>query len=133
MELSYHYINFNKGDFDMDQNIRASLQISTFYNFQIVVVLTTMAQVATMLTIVFGDISGKEHMVAASVVVPTLLGAFGIIRIMTNLKFIVDEMDDKMAKTAYGQEIKSVPISALKLVFAGMYVIVGIFQLTVIY
>ena len=107
----------------MDQNIRASLQISTFYNFQIVVVLTTMAQVATMLTIVFGDISGKEHMVAASVVVPTLLGAFGIIRIMTNLKFIVDEMDDKMAKTAYGQEIKSVPISALKLVFAGMYVI----------
>ena len=49
----------------MDQNIRASLQISTFYNFQIVSVLTTMAQVATMLTIVFGDISGKEHMVAA--------------------------------------------------------------------
>ena len=117
----------------MDQNIRASLQISTFYNFQIVVVLNTLAQVATMLTIVFGDISGKEHTVAASVVVPTLLGAFGIIRIMTNLKFIVDEMDDKMAKTAYGQEIKSVPISALKLVFAGMFVIVGIFQLTVIY
>ena len=79
------------------------------------------------------DISWKEHMVAASVVVPTLLGAFGIIRIMTNLKFIVDEMDDKMAKTAYGQEIKSVPISALKLIFAGMFIIVGIFQLTVIY
>ena len=52
---------------------------------------------------------------------------------MTNLKFIVDEMDDKMAKTAYGQEIKSIPISVLKFVFAGMYVIVGIFQLTVIY
>ena len=79
-----------------------------------------MAQVATMLAIVFGDISGKEHMVAASVVIPTLLGAFGIIRIMTNLKFIVDEMDDKMAKTAYGQEIKSIPISVLKFVFAGM-------------
>ena len=88
---------------------------------------------ATMLAIVFGDISGKEHMVAASVVIPTLLGAFGIIRIMTNLKFIVDEMDDKMAKTAYGQEIKSIPISVLKFVFAGMYIIVGIFQLTVIY
>ena len=117
----------------MDQNIRASLQISAFYNFQFVVVLTTMAQVATMLAIVFGDISGKEHMVAASVVIPTLLGAFGIIRIMTNLKFIVDEMDDKMAKTAYGQEIKSIPISVLKFVFAGMYIIVGIFQLTVIY
>ena len=65
--------------------------------------------------------------------VPTLLGAFGIIRQMTNLKFIVDEMDDKMAKTAYGQEIKSVPINILKFVFAGMFVIVGIFQLTVIY
>ena len=48
-------------------------------------------------------------------------------------KFIIDEMDDKMAKTAYGQEIKSIPISILKFVFAGMYVIVGIFQLTVIY
>ena len=33
---------------------------------------------------------------------------------MTNLKFIVDEMDDKMAKTAYGQEIKSVPINHFK-------------------
>ena len=75
----------------------------------------------------------RDSMVAASVVVPTLLGAFGIIRIMTNLKFIVDEMDDKMAKTAYGQEIKSIPVSVLKFVFAGMYVIVGIFQLTVIY
>ena len=52
---------------------------------------------------------------------------------MTNLKFIVDEMDDKMAKTAYGQEIKSVPISALKFIFAGMFIIVGVFQLTVIY
>ena len=92
-----------------------------------------MAQVATMLAIVFGDISRKQHMVAASVVIPTLLGAFGIIRIMTNLKFIVDEMDDKMAKTAYGQEIKSIPISVLNFVFAGMYVIVGTFQLTVIY
>ena len=92
-----------------------------------------MAKVATMLMIIFGDISGKKHMVAASVVVPTLLGTFGIIRIMTNLKFIVDEMNDKMAKTAYGQKIKSVPISVLKLVFAGIFVIVGIFQLTVIY
>ena len=41
-----------------------------------------------MLTIDIGDISGKEHMVAASVVVPTLLGAFGIIRIMTKLQQI---------------------------------------------
>ena len=62
-----------------------------------------MAKVATMLMIIFGDISGKKHMVATSVVVPRLLGTFGIIRIMTNLKFIVDEMNDKMAKTAYGQ------------------------------
>ena len=62
-----------------------------------------------------------------------LLGAFGIIRTMTNLKCIIDEMDDKTAKTAYGKEIQSIPIGVLKFVFAGFFVIIAIVQLTAIY
>jgi hypothetical protein len=85
------------------------------------------------MAIVFGDLSGKENVVAATVVIMTLLGAFGIIRTMTNLKFIVDEMDDKMAKTAYGKEIQSVPVNVLKFAFAGFFVIIAIFQLVAIY
>ena len=46
----------------MDQNIRASLQISAFYNLQIVVVLTTIqVNQLCLMAIVFGDLSGKEQ------------------------------------------------------------------------
>jgi len=44
----------------MDQNIRTSIQTSTFFYFLIVVVLTTVSQLVTMMAIVFGDISGKS-------------------------------------------------------------------------
>jgi len=109
------------------------MQTNIFYQFQIVTLLTTLTQLTTMMAIVFGDLSGKENVVAATVIIMTLLGAFGIIRTMTNLKFIIDEMDDKTAKTAYGKEIQSVPIGALKFVFAGFFVIIAIVQLTAIY
>ena len=117
----------------MDPNTRSNIQTNTFYQFQIVTLLTTLTQLTTMMAIVFGDLSGKENVVAATVIIMTLLGAFGIIRTMTNLKFIIDEMDDKTAKTAYGKEIQSVPIGALKFVFAGLFVIIAIVQLTAIY
>ena len=38
-------------------------------------VLTTISQLSTMMVIVFGNISGKELLVAASVVGPTIIGA----------------------------------------------------------
>ena len=117
----------------MDPNIRSHLQTNSFYQFQLVTILTTVSQLTTMMAIVFGDLSEKENVVAATVIIMTLLGAFGIIRTMTNLKFIVDEMDETTAKTAYGKEIQSVPINALKFVFAGFFLIVGIVQLTAIY
>ena len=117
----------------MDPNTRSNIQTNIFYQFQIVTLLTTLTQLTTMMAIVFGDLSGKENVVAATVIIMTLLGAFGIIRTMTNLKFIIDEMDDKTAKTAYGKEIQSVPIGALKFVFAGFFVIIAIVQLTTIY
>ena len=117
----------------MDSNTRSNMQTNIFYQFQIVTLLTTLTQLTTMMAIVFGDLSGKENVVAATVIIMTLLGAFGIIRTMTNLKCIIDEMDDKTAKTAYGKEIQSIPIGVLKFVFAGFFVIIAIVQLTAIY
>ena len=117
----------------MDPNTRSNIQTNTFYQFQIVTFSATLTQLTTMMAIVFGDLSGKENVVAATIIIMTLLFAFGIIRTMTNLKFIIDEMDEKTAKTAYGKEIQSVPIGALKFVFAGFFVIIAIVQLTAIY
>ena len=77
----------------MDQTLRASIQTSTFYYFMIAMTLTTISQLTTMTVIVFGDISGKENVVAASVIGPALIGAFGIIRLLTNMSYLVADMD----------------------------------------
>ena len=132
-ELVYHLTNLNKGDFEMDQNIRASLQISAFYNFAFVVFITAISQSVTLMAIVFGDLSGKENVVAASVVLMAFIGSFGIIRQMSTIKLLVDEMDDKTSKTNYGKEVKAIPLNILKFVFAGVFVIIAIFQLVAIY
>ena len=47
------------------------------------------------MVIVFGNITGKELLVAASVVGPTLIGAFGIIRLLTNFMVLIKDMDEK--------------------------------------
>ena len=52
----------------MDSNIRASLQTSQFYYFLIILSLTSISQLLTMMTIVFGNINGKENLVAASII-----------------------------------------------------------------
>ena len=117
----------------MDQNLRASIQTSTFYYFLIVMMVTTIAQLTTMSVIMFADISGKEHLVAASVIGPVLVGAFGIIRMLTNMKLIVGEMDAKMLATNWGKEISSIPFDILKFVFAGILIAVAVVQLITIY
>ena len=117
----------------MDQNIRAKLQVSTFYYFLIIIVLTTLSQLTTMATIIFGDISGKELMVAATVFVSGFMGAFGIVRIFTNLKLIMHEMDEVTASTNFGREMQAIPLSILKFVFAGLFVGVAVIQLITIY
>ncbi len=132
-KLVYHLSNLNKGDFEMDQNIRASLQISAFYNFAFVVFITAISQSVTLMAIVFGDLSGKENVVAASVVLMAFIGSFGIIRQMSTIKLLIDEMDDKTSKTNYGKEVKAIPLNILKFVFAGVFVIIAIFQLVAIY
>ena len=82
----------------MDQNLRQSIQTNNFYYFLIVMVLTTISQLSTMMVIVFGNISGKELLVAASVVGPTIIGAFGIIRLLTNFMVLIKDMDEKISK-----------------------------------
>ena len=105
----------------MDQTLRSSIQTSTFYYFLIVMFVISVSQLTTMTVIMFADISGKEHLVAASVIGPVLVGAFGIIRILTNMQLIVGEMDAKMLATNWGKEISSIPFGILKFVFSIAY------------
>ena len=77
-----------------------------------------------MMVICFADISGKQNVVAASILFPTLLGAFGIIRIMTNMQHVIADMDDATKSTNFGTTAQATPISALKLVFAAFFIII---------
>ena len=117
----------------MDQNLRSSIQTSTFYYFLISVVLVTIAQLTTMSVIVTNDISGKEAVVPASVIGPALIGAFGIMRLMTNMEYLVKDMDDSMKATHYGNGVRAIPFAVLKTVFALVFVIIAIVQLMAIY
>ena len=117
----------------MDQTLRASIQTSTFYYFMIAMTLTTISQLTTMTVIIFGDISGKESVVAASVIGPALIGAFGIIRLLTNMSYLVADMDKDMKATNYGTGISAIPIPILKLIFAAIFVVIALVQLTAIY
>ena len=117
----------------MDQNLRSSIQTSTFYYFLISVVLVTIAQLTTMSVIVTNDISGKEAVVAASVIGPALIGAFGIMRLMTNMEYLVKDMDDSMKSTHYGKGVSAIPFAVLKTMFALVFVVIAIVQLTAIY
>ena len=117
----------------MDQTLRASIQTSTFYYFMIAMTLTTISQLTTMTVIVFGDTSGKENVVAASVIGPALIGAFGIIRLLTNMSYLVADMDTDMKATNYGTGISAIPFPILKLIFGAIFVIIDLVQLTAIY
>ena len=125
--------NINKGGFDMDQNIRASLQSAALYNFLIIVFITMVSQSVTLMAIIFGDLSGKENAVAATIVLMAFTGAFGVFRQMGTVQLLIDEMDDKTSKTNYGKEVKAIPLGVLKFVFAGVFVVIAIFQLLALY
>ena len=77
-----------------------------------------------MCVITFADISGKESVVAASVIGPVLLGSFGIIRILTNMQYLVADMDSDMKATngtATGNSF-----GVLKLIFAAIFLAISI-------
>ena len=134
-KLSFWLAKFFKaiGGNKMDQTLRASIQTSTFYYFMIIMVLTTISQLSTMMVIVFADIDGKESVVAASVIGPCLLGAFGIIRLLTNMTHLINDMDDDMKSSNYGSTMQSIPFPILKIIFALIFVIVAVIQLRAIY
>ena len=117
----------------MDQNIRNSIQTSTFFYFLIISSLTTVSQLATMMVIIFGDISEKQLLVAATVFVSGFTGAFGIFRVLTNFQLIINEMDNETATTKWGKEVQAIPISALRVVFSGLFLVVAVIQLITIY
>ena len=117
----------------MDQNLRAAIQTSTFYYFLIATVLLTIAQLSTMMVIVLADISGKENVVAASVIGPCFAGVFAIFRMMTNMQYLVRDMDDGMRATTYGAGITAIPFSVLKFVFALIFAVVAAVQLMAIF
>ena len=117
----------------MDQSLRASLQTNTFYYFLISVVLVTISQLSTMMIIVLADITGKECVVAASVIGPCLVGAFGIIRLLTNMAHLASDTDDAIKATNYGAAMIATPFSALKIMFALIFVAVAAVQLIAIF
>ena len=117
----------------MDQNLRQSIQTATFFYLMIVVAIMTVAQLTTMTVITLADITGKESVVAASVIVPTLIGAFGVIRLMTNMEYLQADMGDEMKATNYGSGVSNIPFNVLKIVFAVLFLLVAIVQLATIY
>ncbi len=117
----------------MDPHIRSSIQTNTFYYFLIIIFVTTASQLATMMTIAFADISGKENLIAITILGSAFIGVFGIIRMMTNMKLIVSDMDEKMLETNYGKAINDIPFHILRFVFAAVFIIIAIVQLITIY
>ena len=85
----------------MDPNQRQTLQINTFYYMMIVLSILSVTHIAMTMTIIFGDLAGKELVVAGTIVAITLIGSFGLIRLTKNFKLLLLEMDDKLAKTNF--------------------------------
>ena len=96
----------------------------------IVVAIMTVAHLTTMTGITFADITGKEAVVAASVIVPTLTGT---LRIGTNMEYLQADMCDEMKATNFGAGVSIIPFNALKIVFAVLGLLLAIVQLTTIY
>ena len=60
----------------------------------IIVAIMTFAHFTTMTVITLTDITGKEAVIAASVIVPTLTVTLSIIRIGTNMEYLQADMGD---------------------------------------
>ena len=117
----------------MDPNQRLSLQINTFYYMMIILSILSVTHISMTLTIIFGNLEGKELVVAGTLVAITLIGSFGLIRVTKNFKLLLLEMDEKFAKTNFGKETKNIPVDRLGLVFAALFLINAVIQLTNIY
>jgi hypothetical protein len=61
------------------------------------------------------------------------VGVFAIFRMMTNMQYLVSDMDDGMRATNYGVAMTAIPFSVLKFVFALIFVVVAAVQLMAIF
>ena len=86
----------------------------------------TVAHFTTITVITLADITGKEAVVAASVIVPTLTGTLNIIRIGTNMEYLQADMGDEMKATNFGAGVSKTPFNALKIVFAVLSLLLAI-------
>ena len=85
-----------------------------------IVLSVSVTHIAMTMTIIFGDLTGKELVVAGTIVAITLIGSFGLIRLTKNFKLLLLKMDDKLAKTNFGKT-KDIPVDRLGLVFAALF------------
>ena len=99
----------------------------------IILSILSVTHISMTLTIIFGNLNGKELVVAGTLVAITLIGSFGLIRVTKNFKLLLLEMDEKFAKTNFGKETKDIPVDRLGLVFAALFLINAVIQLTNIY
>ena len=116
----------------MDPNQRQTLQINTFYYMMIVLSILSVTHIAMTMTIIFGDLAGKE-LVCRYNSSYYINNSFGLIRLTKNFKLLLLEMDDKLAKTNFGKETKDIPVDRLGLGFAALFLINAVIQLTNIY
>ncbi len=117
----------------MDPIQRQTLQINTFYYMMIILAILAVTHISMTITIIFGDLAGKELVVSGTLVALTLIGSFGLIRVTKNFKLLLLEMDDKLANTNFGKETKEIPVDRLGIVFAALFLINAVIQLTTIY
>tara|TARA_B100001996_G_scaffold40355_1_gene29487 strand:+ start:102 stop:407 length:306 start_codon:yes stop_codon:yes gene_type:complete len=99
----------------------------------IILAILAVTHISMTITIIFGDLAGKELVVSGTLVALTLIGSFGLIRVTKNFKLLLLEMDDKLANTNFGKETKEIPVDRLGIVFAALFLINAVIQLTTIY
>ena len=75
----------------------------------------------------------KEIVITGTLVIITLIGSFGLIRLTKNFKLLQNEMDDELSQTNFGRETKAIPVDRLGIVFTVLFLGNAIIQLVSIY
>ena len=117
----------------MNQDLRAKFQTNTFYYILIMLCVLTVTHLTSTLIIIFGDLEGKEIVITGTLVMITLIGSFGLIRLTRNFKLLQNEMDDELSQTNFGRETKAIPVDRLGIVFSVLFFGNAIIQLVSIY
>ena len=117
----------------MNQDLRAKFQTNTFYYILIMLCVLTVTHLTSTLIIIFGDLEDKEIVITGTLVMITLIGSFGLIRLTRNFKLLQNEMDDELSQTNFGRETKAIPVDRLGIVFSVLFLGNAIIQLVSIY